>query len=226
MKRKYVIRLFTVIILGTAIVLAFYYRERLQVSDLADWLQGFGFWSVAIFIGIYAIAAVLLLPGSLLTITGGILFGPLWGALYNLTGATLGATASFLIARYLASDWVRRKTGSKLSQIINGIEEESWRFVAFVRLVPLFPFNMTNYALGLTGIRLLQYIVVSFFCMIPGAFAYTYLGAVAQGALADGSNTGILVKRAMLALGLMAFVLFLPRIVKRLRKKDKAIKTV
>lgn len=219
MKPKQLLRVGAILILVVAIVLALLFRERLQMFDLTAWLQGFGLWSVLLFIGIYAIAAVLLLPGSFLTVTGGLLFGPWWGTLYNLTGATLGASMAFLISRYLAADWVKRKTGTRLHQIVKGIKEEGWRFVAFVRLVPIFPFNLTNYALGLTSIRLLQYVVVSFFCMIPGAFAYTYLGAIAQGAIADSSNTGDLVKKGIVGLAILAFVLFLPRIVKRLRKK-------
>jgi len=184
-------------------------------------MKGFGVWSGAVFIGFYAIATVLVVPGSILTIAGGLLFGPWWGALYNLTGATLGATISFLISRYISSGWARRKTGPRLTRIINGIEEEGWRFVAFLRLVPVFPFNITNYALGLTRIPLFQYVFVSFLCMIPGAFAYTYLGAVAQGVLDGDSSIRTLMEKGMMAVGLLAFVLFLPRIVKRFRKTEQ-----
>ena len=97
-----------------------------------------------LFILIYALATVLFLPGSVLTLAGGALFGPVLGTLYNLTGATLGATLAFLIARYLAADWVADKTGGRVKQLINGVEAEGWRFVAFVRLVPLFPFNLIS----------------------------------------------------------------------------------
>ena len=85
---------------------------------------------------------------------GGALFGPLWGTLWNLSGATLGATLAFAIARYLGADWVARRAGERLVRLIRGVEEEGWRFVAFVRLVLLFPFNLVNYAFGLTRIGL------------------------------------------------------------------------
>ena len=98
------------------------------------------------------------------------------GTVYNLTGATLGAALAFLIARYLASDRVARKTGGRVKQLIDGVENEGWRFVAFVRLVPLFPFNLLNYTLGLTRLRLLPYVIASYLFMLPGAIAYTYLG--------------------------------------------------
>ena len=95
-----------------------------------------------IFVGLYARSTVLFVPGSGLTVVGGALFGPVWGTLWNLTGATLGATFAFLTARYVASDWVSRTAGERLARVIRGVEEEGWRFVAFVRLVPLFPFHL------------------------------------------------------------------------------------
>ncbi|MCR4319473.1 MAG: VTT domain-containing protein [Candidatus Brocadiaceae bacterium] len=156
------------------------------------------------------------MPGSVLTIAGGVLFGPIWGTFYNLTGATIGATVAFLIARYLASDLVLRKMGGRLKQLVEGVEAEGWRFVAFVRLVPLFPFNLLNYALGLTRIRLFHCVVTSFVCMLPGAIAYTYLGYAGRNAVAGGEG---MIQKALLGLGLLAFVAFLPRLIKRLRKK-------
>ena len=76
-----------------------------------------------------------------------------------------------MIARHLASDWVAARAGKGLGRLMCGVEEEGWRFVAFVRLVPLFPFNLVNYAFGLTQIRLSRYVVTSLLCMAPGAFA-------------------------------------------------------
>ena len=107
---------------------------------------------------------------------------------YSLTGATAGATAAFLIARYLASDWVNRRASGWIKQVIDGVEQEGWRFVAFVRLIPLFPFNPLNYVLGLTRISLAQYVVASFIFMFPGALAYTYLGYAGREAIAGGED--------------------------------------
>lgn len=168
-----------------------------------------------VFIVIYIISTTVFLPGSVLTIAGGILFGPIWGTFYNLTGATIGATIAFLIARYLASDWVTRKSSGWLKQLIEGVEAEGWRFVAFVRLTPLFPFNLLNYALGLTRIRLFHYVVTSYICMLPGAIAYTYLGYAGHNAVAGGEG---MIRKALLGLGLLALVAFLPRLIKRLRR--------
>ena len=130
--------------------------------------------------------------------------------------ATLGATVAFLIARYMGSDWVARRAGERLARLIHGVEEEGWRFVAFVRLVPLFPFNLMNYAFGLTRIRLGEYVLTSFVCMAPGAIAYTYLGYAGRAA-ASGQTGSI--HKALLALALLATVAFLTRLVRRLKER-------
>ena len=123
---------------------------------------------------------------------------------------------AFLLARYIASEWVERKTGGRLKQLKEGVEGEGWRFVAFVRLVPLFPFNLLNYALGLTRVKLSHYIIASYLCMLPGAIAYTYLGYAGREAVAGGEG---LIQKSLLALALLAVVAFLPRLIGRLRQK-------
>ena len=191
------------------------YRDKFDVAALERWIEDAGIWAPLLFIAVYAIAAVLFLPGSVLTLAGGALFGPVLGTFYNLTGATIGATLAFLIARYLASDWVADKAGGRLKQLINGVEGEGWRFVAFTRLVPLFPFNLLNYALGLTRIRLSHYLLATYTCMLPGAIAYTYLGYAGREAVGGGEG---LVQKALLALALLAVVAFLPRLIGKLRR--------
>ena len=215
MKRRLVGRIVVAVILVAAVAWALVNRDRIDVAALEGWIQSFGVWGPAFFVGLYALATVLFLPGSIFSMAGGMLFGPVWGTLYNLTGATIGATIAFMIARYLASDWVARKAGGRLGRLIAGVEAEGWRFVAFVRLVPLFPFNLLNYALGLTRIRLSHYVLASFICMFPGGLAYTYLGYAGREA-ATGSEGAI--QKGLIALGILAAVAFLPRLVKRLRK--------
>jgi rhodanese-related sulfurtransferase len=106
-----------------------------------------------------------------------------------------------------------------LERIMRGVEDEGWRFVAFTRLVPLFPFNLLNYALGLTRIPLAQYTIATAVCMAPGALAYTYLGHAGREAAA-GSETAI--RNGLIALGLLAVVMFLPRLIKKIRgAKDR-----
>jgi hypothetical protein len=151
-----IFRLILVGALVTAISWFACHHEFLEAARLERELQRFGRWAPLLFVGLYALSTVLFVPGSVLTVVGGALFGPVWGTLWNLTGATLGATFAFLTARYVASDWVSRTAGERLTRVIRGVEEEGWRFVAFVRLVGLFPFNLVNYAFGLTRIRLAE----------------------------------------------------------------------
>jgi uncharacterized membrane protein YdjX (TVP38/TMEM64 family) len=201
--------------LAAAIAWLALHRELFQSSRLEQELQRFGRFAPASFIIIYALATVLFVPGSMLTVAGGALFGPALGTLWNLTGATLGATLAFVVARYLASDWAATRTGERLARLMRGVEREGWRFVAFVRLVPLFPFNLVNYAFGLTRIQLGEYVLTSLICMAPGALAYTYLGYAGR-AVASGEANAI--RNGLLALALLAAVAFLARLVGRLRK--------
>ena len=198
------------------IVLMVMYRDQLDAVALESWVKEAGAAGPIVFMLIYIVGTVLFFPGSVLTLAGGALFGPVLGTFYNLTGATLGAAISFVIARYLASDWVEQKTGGRMKQLKQGVEGEGWRFVAFVRLVPLFPFNLLNYALGLTRIRFSHYVIASYLCMLPGAVAYTYLGYVGREAMAGEEGV---IQKSLLALALLAVVAFIPRWVGKLRSK-------
>lgn len=201
-----------------AILAAWLHRDALDIAALNVRVRGAGPWGPALFMGAYLFATVLSLPGALLTLAGGALFGPVWGTFYSLTGATIGATAAFVITRYAASDWVKRRAGGWLLSLMDGVEKEGWRFVAFVRLVPLLPFNLLNYALGLTRIRLAHYVLASYVFMLPGALAYTYLGYAGREALAGADA---LLEKGLAALALLAAVAFLPRFVRRLRGSEK-----
>nr|CRH04673.1 conserved membrane protein of unknown function [Candidatus Magnetococcus massalia] len=213
MKKRWIKGL-VVCVLIVAITVATLQRDQLDPAQLEAWLRSFGWWAPALFFILYTAGTVLFLPGSLLTILGGALFGPLWGTVINLTAATLGAAIAFLIARYLAHDWVMQRAGGMVKKLLDGVEAEGWRFVAFVRLVPLFPFNLLNYALGLTRISLTTSTVTSWICMLPGSFVYTYIGYVGKEALAGGEGVA---QKALLALAALAFVMFIPRLVKQLR---------
>lgn len=210
-------RLLIGLALLAAIAAAILYRDRFDAAALQAWVEGAGAAGPLLFMAVYALATVLFLPGSVLTLAGGALFGPVWGTLWNLTGATVGASFAFLIARYLGADWVARKAGGRAKQLIDGVEQEGWRFVAFVRLVPLFPFNLLNYALGLTRIPFPAYVIASWLFMLPGAFAYTWLGFAGREALAGGEG---MIRNILIALALLAAVGFIPRLVKRLRAQS------
>ena len=199
-----------------AVVAAVALRDRFDVAALQAWVEGAGAAGPLLFMAVYALATVLFLPGSVLTLAGGALFGPVWGTLWNLTGATLGAALAFLVARYLGADWVARRAGPRLQRLNDGVTSEGWRFVAFVRLVPLFPFNLLNYALGLTRIPFVAYVLATWVFMLPGAIAYTWLGFAGREALAGGEG---MIRNFLIALALLAAVAFLPRFVRKLREK-------
>jgi uncharacterized membrane protein YdjX (TVP38/TMEM64 family)/rhodanese-related sulfurtransferase len=215
MNTSRLLRIFLFLALMVSIALAIVYRDRFDAAALQAWISDAGVLAPLLFMLIYVLATVLFLPGSVMTLAGGALFGPVLGAFYNITGATLGAALAFLISRYMASDWVKDKAGGKVRQLIYGVEVEGWRFVAFVRLVPLFPFNLLNYALGLTRIRFLHYLIATYIFMLPGAIAYTYLGYAGREAIGGGEG---LIQKILIALALLAFVAFLPRIVANIRR--------
>ncbi len=212
--RKGAARVLAGIVLVAAIAAALAFRDRLDLALVDAWIATAGPAGPLLFVLIYAMAAVLFLPGSLLTLAGGALFGPAWGTLWNLSGATLGASIAFLLARHLAADWVRSRLGGRAQRLIKGVENEGWRFVAFTRLVPLFPFNLLNYALGLTRIGFVPYLIATFVCMAPAALAYTYLGYAGRVALAGEEG---LIQTGLAALALLAVAAFVPRLVGRLR---------
>lgn len=214
--RSKLLRIGVLALLVTGIAIAITFRDRIDAAALEQWVQGAGIAGPIVFMLIYAIGTVFFFPGSVLTLGGGALFGPVLGTIYNLTGATLGAGLAFVIARYLASSWVEQKTGGRMKPLMEGVEAEGWRFVAFVRLVPLFPFNLLNYALGLTRIKLSHYLIASYVFMLPGAVAYTYLGYVGREAIAGEAG---LIQKSLLALSLLAVVAFIPRLIGRLRRR-------
>jgi uncharacterized membrane protein YdjX (TVP38/TMEM64 family)/rhodanese-related sulfurtransferase len=213
--RRFVPRFALALLLVAGASLAVVYRDQINLTTLDAWLGSFGVWAPIGYMVLFAVATVAFFPGAIFSVAGGALFGPIWGSLWNLLGATLGATLAFLVARYIVGDWVERKAGGLLKRLIEGVNAEGWRFVAFVRLVPLFPFNLSNYALGLTRIPLHHYVITSLVCMAPGAVAYTWLGHAGRGALAGEADT---VRYGLLALSLLAAIALLPRLIGRTRE--------
>jgi uncharacterized membrane protein YdjX (TVP38/TMEM64 family)/rhodanese-related sulfurtransferase len=212
---KRITQLLLLLLVVTGIAIAVVYRDQLSGEALQEWVRSLGSAGPVVFMLIYIVSTLIFLPGSVLTLAGGALFGPVWGTFYNLTGATIGATLAFIISRYIASEWVEKNSGKRVAKLKEGVEAEGWRFVAFVRLVPLFPFNLLNYALGLTRIRLPDYILATYLFMLPGALAYTYLGYAGREAISGGES---FIQKGLLALALLAIVAFIPRLVGRLRQ--------
>lgn len=144
-------------------------------------LHALGPWGPAIFVALYVVAAVLLVPGLILTLGAGAVFGVVTGAITVSIGATLGATAAFLVGRHLARDAVARRLEAypAFAAIDAAVAREGWKIVGLTRLSPVFPYVLLNYAFGLTRVPLRQYMVASWIGMLPGIVTYVYLGSVA-----------------------------------------------
>src|SRR5215469_338634 len=145
-------RLALVLLLAAGVGWMLTHQHWLRMELIEPALRALGIWAPIGFILIYATATVLFFSGAILGLAGGALFGPVWGTVCNLIGATLGATAAFLLARTVTGELVARRVGGRLRRLVEGVTAEGWRFVALMRLVPLVPFNLLNYALGLIGI--------------------------------------------------------------------------
>ncbi|NWF60720.1 MAG: TVP38/TMEM64 family protein [Fischerella sp.] len=163
-------------------------QEFLQSS--ITWIQSLGSFGAIAFILIYNLATLLFIPGSLLTLKGGCLFGFFWGSVYVLIAAILGATVAFLIGRYLSRDWVCRQLEKhpKFKAIDRAVGKEGFKIVLLTRLSPLFPFNLLNYAFGITQVSLKDYILGSI-GMVPGTVMYVYIGSLAGNLAMIGTPT-------------------------------------
>jgi uncharacterized membrane protein YdjX (TVP38/TMEM64 family) len=144
-----------------------------------EWIRALGPWAPVVFMAVYLMAVVVFLPASILTVGGGFVFGMFWGSVYVLIAATISANLTFIIARYLARDWIAHKVAShpKFKAIDDAVAREGWKVVALVRLAPIFPFSITSYAFGLTRIPLRHYFFANF-TMVPPTLMYVYFGAV------------------------------------------------
>ncbi|MBJ6725144.1 VTT domain-containing protein [Geomesophilobacter sediminis] len=180
--------------------------QYLQQERLQALIGSYGALAPAAYVLLYALAPVLFLPGLPITIVGGIVFGPVWGVVYTIVGATAGASLAFLVARYVARDWVAAKlTGPRWDKLDREVAQHGWKVVAFTRLIPAFPFNLLNYAFGLTSVSFLQYLVATFVCMLPACIAYIVFSSSLLGLI-----SGKVSPTALVGIVLIALVSLLP----------------
>src|SRR6266478_4245055 len=215
---------------GVALVLALkYFHIQDLLKAALEWIGKLGPWGPVIFVGLYVVATVLFVPGSVLTLGAGAVFGVALGSVCVSISATLGATAAFLVGRYLARDAIARKIekNEKFATIDRAVADEGWKIVLLTRLSPVFPFTLLNYAFGLTRVKLRHYIVASWLGMIPGTVMYVYLGSLVNvGAGPRQHTTGEWVLYGVGLLAAVTVTVFVTRLARRaLAKKIGSNKT-
>lgn len=173
-----------------------------------DWIEGLGVLGALVYIALYILATVFLLPGSILTLGAGAIYGPLIGTLVVSIASTLGATAAFLVGRYFARGWIGKKIegNAKFRAIDKAVAEEGWKIVGLIRLVPVIPFNLLNYALSLTRVSLRDYVLASWICMLPATAMYVYIGWAAAEVATLGAEEDTAGSPARLILYAVGFV--------------------
>lgn len=162
-----------------------------KLKEALTWIDHLGWWGVAAFIFLYVAACLFLIPGSLLTLGAGFVYGVVKGAIIVSAASTLGATLAFLAGRTLARHWVTRQIEGRpfFRAMDEAMAREGWKIVLLTRLSPVFPFNLLNYTLGLTQIQVKSFILTSWIGMLPGTVMYVYLGSLA-GSLASLGSEG------------------------------------
>ena len=203
---------------GVLILLAAkYFHVQDLLKAALDWIGKLGPWGPVIFIALYVVATVLFIPGSVLTLGAGAVFGVVLGSVCVSISATLGATAAFLVGRYLARDAIARKIekNETFTTIDRAVADEGWKIVFLTRLSPVFPFTLLNYAFGLTRVKLSHYVLASWIGMIPGTVMYVYLGSLVNvGAGHRQRTTGEWVLYAVGLLATVVVTVFVTRLAK------------
>jgi uncharacterized membrane protein YdjX (TVP38/TMEM64 family) len=196
------VALIAAVVAGLALLPVKDYLARLLES-----IEAVGPWGPVVLAGAYAVACVLFVPGSVLTLGAGFLFGVVYGTIAVSIGSVLGATASFLIGRTLLRGVIEKRIAAypRFQAIDRAVGEQGFKIVLLTRLSPIFPFNLLNYAFGLTNVRLWQYVLASWIGMIPGTIMYVYLGSALKSLaeVAAGSPEGGTSQKVFFAVGLV-----------------------
>ena len=162
-------------------LLAIYHYLQSILHIYLEQIQNLGWLGAIAFIVLYIVATIALIPGSILTLGAGVVFGVVWGSVYVLIGAVIGETGAFLLGRYFAKDWISQKIAHSqvFSALNEALNQEGLKIILLTRLSPIFPFSLLNYAFGITGISLRDYFLGSI-GMIPMTITYVYFGSLAE----------------------------------------------
>ncbi|PCJ51455.1 MAG: hypothetical protein COA73_17385 [Candidatus Hydrogenedentota bacterium] len=207
---------FAAIIIGL-IILSRFVDIQGAITGALDWIEAQGALGFVLFIVLYIVACVFVIPGSLITLGGGAIYGlPLGFALVS-AGSTLGATITFIISRYLARDFVEGKVASnkKFKAMDDAVAQQGWKIVFLTRLTPVMPFSLQNYGYGITKVSLPHYILATWIGMMPGTVLYVYLGTLGGQAAEGGASTAEWIMRGVALAATVVVTIFITRIARK-----------
>ncbi len=184
---------------------------KLSPVDIRSWMLSFGVWAPLLYIVIYTLRPLILFPATILTLAGGLAFGVVWGMLLTMVGCTAGAMLSFVIARKIGHRWFRKEWKGKLKFIEQQLEHKGFFYVLILRLLPGFPFDLISYASGLSKVKFHSFVGATVIGIIPGTFAYNFLGAsILKGEM----------KHFLIAIAVLLAAFCIPFIIKRSMERD------
>jgi uncharacterized membrane protein YdjX (TVP38/TMEM64 family) len=185
-----------------------YFNLQQKIADVLAWIEELGPAGMGVYALLYIVACIFFIPGSLLTLGAGAIYGVVTGSILVSASSTLGATAAFLVGRYFARDWIAKKIegNQRFTTIDNAVADEGWRIVGLTRLSPVFSFNLLNYAYGLTRVSLREYVLASWIGMMPGTVMYVYIGSLAGDLASIGSETAEAPSGAQWIINIVAFI--------------------
>lgn len=181
------VKLICVILALVTFMMATFFFQKYSI-EIIHWVNQLGWIAPLLFLLLYCLATIMLLPTMVLTLAGGAIFGPVLGTLLNLLGATWGAACSFLITRHLIADWLFKRKGARINKLIYDVEQKGWLLIAVLRLFPILPFNLVNYGLGITKIKFRTYFITTLIFLIPPEIIYTYFGYAGMDVLLKQGN--------------------------------------
>ena len=210
-------------VLALVLALASILPVRNWTIALAERIRGAGLEGVLLFVGVYVAAEIALVPGSLLTMAAGFAYGPVKGLFVASPASVLAAAAAFLLARTLLRGWIQRKIAHspKGRAFDRAISANSFKLILLLRLSPAIPYNVLNYALGLSNARLDRYVLASFIGMLPGTWLYVYLGSLARTAagLGEAGHAGGPQRLVLMVIGLAATIVAVALVTRAARRE-------
>lgn len=204
------------------LIITFFARDYIDIIFIQNFIIKNQSYAPIIFILTYFLLSLLFFPVFILTLASGALFGPYWGTFYTLISATACASCTMLLSKFFLQDWQSSLPDGLVKILIQGVNQEGLLLVAFIRLVPIFPFSVANYALGFSNVSLIPYTLTNFICMFPASFAYSYIGFLGKSAATD--PTSQFLQHGLIALALFACVILMTSLLKKhYAKKFKII---